>query len=72
MTEARFLPGKLIQTGPPRGRKARKVPGQGMVEVIDLDLSKYDRLKTRFEEEQAEAQDFYGVGSRRRTRSSMN
>ena len=73
MTEARFLPGKLVQTGPPRGRKAKNVPGQGVVEVIDLDLSKYDRLKTRFEEEQAEAQDFLrsGIATRNKTFNAL-
>lgn len=62
MVEARFLPGRLIQTGPPRGRKALKHPGAGEVEVIDLDLSKYDRLATRFAKEQAEARDFLRSG----------
>jgi len=46
MVEARFFPGRLIQTGPPRGRSAMKTPGEGAIEVIDLDLSKYDRLAT--------------------------
>lgn len=62
MVEARFLPGKLIQAGPPRGRKALKHPGAGEVEVIDLDLSKYDRLATRFAKEQVEARDFLRSG----------
>ena len=62
MVEARFLPGKLIQTGPPRGRKAQRHPGQGVSEIIDLDLSKYDRLQTRFVEEQVEARDFLRSG----------
>jgi transcriptional regulatory protein RtcR len=62
LTEARFFPGKLIQTSPPRGRRAKKDPGSGVIEVIDLDLSKYDQLKTRFEEEQTEAQDLLRSG----------
>ena len=62
MVEARFLPGRLIQTGPPRGRKAMKYPGAGEVEVIDLDLSKYDKLATRFAKEQMEARDFLRSG----------
>ena len=62
MVEARFLPGKLVQTGPPRGRMAQKHPGSGVVEVIDLDLSKYDRLATRFAKEQVEARDFLRSG----------
>lgn len=62
LTEARFFPGKILQTSPPRGRKAKKHPGAGVVEIIDLDLSKYDQLKTRFEQEQVEAQDFLRSG----------
>jgi len=62
IVEARFLPGKLVQTGPPRGRKAVRHPGAGIVEVIDLDLSRYDRLATRFAEEQEEARDFLRSG----------
>ena len=62
LVEANYLPGKLIQTGPPRGRRAQRDPGEGDYQVIDLDLSKYDRLKTRFEQEQVEAQDFLRSG----------
>lgn len=62
VVEARFLPGKLVQTGPPRGRAAMKLPGHGVVEVIDLDLSKYDKLATRLAEEQVEARDFLRSG----------
>lgn len=62
VVEARFLPGRLVQTGPPRGRTALKLPGHGVVEVIDLDLSKYDKLATRFAEDQMEARDFLRSG----------
>ena len=62
MVEARFFPGRLIQTGPPRGRSAMKTPGEGAIEVIDLDLSKYDRLATRFAKDQVEACDFLRSG----------
>jgi len=62
MVEARFLPGRLVQTGPPRGRKAQRHPGSGEVEVIDLDLSRYDRLATRFAKDQVEARDFLRSG----------
>ncbi|MFD0893092.1 RNA repair transcriptional activator RtcR [Luteolibacter ambystomatis] len=61
LNEAGTLPGKLIQTSPPVGRSNRKpaLPGYA---VIDLDLSKYDKLSTRFAEEQAEAADFLKSG----------
>jgi transcriptional regulatory protein RtcR len=46
LTEARWLPGRLLQTSPPR-RGERT--GTGHYDVIDLDLSRYDRLHARFE-----------------------
>jgi transcriptional regulatory protein RtcR len=62
LTEAHFLPGKLLQTEPPRGRKASRDPSAGRMEIIDLDLSKYDRLATRFAKDQAEARDVLRSG----------
>ena len=44
LTEARYIPGKLIQTSPPK-RKDQTKPGT--YDIIDLDLSKYDRIVTR-------------------------
>jgi transcriptional regulatory protein RtcR len=43
LTESRFIPGRLLQTSPP---KRRGTPGA--LTTIDLDLSKYDRLAMRF------------------------
>ncbi|MET3135520.1 transcriptional regulatory protein RtcR [Oxalobacteraceae bacterium GrIS 1.11] len=49
MTEARYFPGRLLQTSPPR----RQGPGSpGSYELIDLDLSKYDQIAQRFSREQ--------------------
>ncbi|MEM6532328.1 MAG: RNA repair transcriptional activator RtcR [Myxococcota bacterium] len=45
LTEARFIPGKLIQTSPPSKRNPE---GPGSYSIIDLDLSKYDALASRF------------------------
>ncbi len=45
LTESRELPAKLIQTSPP---KRGLDDGPGRYDVIDLDLSKYDRLASRF------------------------
>ena len=44
LTEARFLPGKLLQTQPKRGMKQPI----GTWGAIDLDLSRYDSIATRF------------------------
>ena len=50
LTESRYLPGRLLQASPERDRSA---PGQ--IKVIDLDLSKYDRIASRFRQEQNNA-----------------
>jgi transcriptional regulatory protein RtcR len=61
LNEAGTLPGKLIQTSPPPSLRSRNTPKPGY-SVIDLDLSKYDQLSTRFQREQAEATDFLKSG----------
>lgn len=61
LTEAGFLPAKLIQTSPPPGRKFTGLV-QPRYDVIDLDLSKYDKLSTRFEEQHIEDTDFLKSG----------
>lgn len=58
LAESRHLPGRLLQTSPPpRGER-----GCGRYRIIDLDLSKYDALATRFQQEQREAQSFLKSG----------
>ncbi|WP_433692846.1 RNA repair transcriptional activator RtcR [Herbaspirillum seropedicae] len=52
MTEARYLPGILLQTSPPR-RQAVGSPGS--YALIDLDLSRYDLIAQRFSSEQRDA-----------------
>ena len=61
LNEAGTLPGKLIQTSPPGTQRSRKPPQPGYA-VIDLDLSKYDKLNTRFEREQVAVTDFLKSG----------
>jgi transcriptional regulatory protein RtcR len=50
MTEARFFPGRLVQTSPPRPQNG----APGTYTLIDLDLSRYDRIAQRFSREQEE------------------
>ena len=50
LTESRHIPGRLLQTSPPR----RGSNPAGSYSVIDLDLSRYDRLAARFGREQRE------------------
>ncbi len=58
LTEARYLPGKLLQTQPRRGQ-AQPV---GSWTTIDLDLSRYDSIATRFAEASAESTSFLKSG----------
>ncbi|OAN66191.1 RNA repair transcriptional activator RtcR [Sphingomonas sp. TDK1] len=44
LTEARYLPGRLLQTQPERG----SLNPAGTWNTIDLDLSRYDSIATRF------------------------
>src|SRR5882724_1592980 len=59
LTESRYLPAKLVQSSPP---SARKRGGPGTYEIIDLDLSRYDRIASRFQQEQKEAASFLKSG----------
>ncbi len=47
LTESRFLPGRLLQCSPDRDRSS-----PGAINVVDLDLSRYDRIASRFKQEQ--------------------
>ena len=49
LTESRELPGKLLQTSPPAGR--RRGGAEGRYALIDLDLARYDRLARRFQQD---------------------
>lgn len=59
LTEARFLPGRLLQSSPDKnGRNA----AAGRVSTIDLDLSRYDSIATRFQAQTREATSFLKSG----------
>lgn len=59
MTEARFFPGRLLQTSPPR---RQSLNASGTYALIDLDLSRYDQIAQRFSREQAEGVAFLKSG----------
>ena len=59
LTESGFWPARLLQTSPPlRGKKSTP----GTYRIIDLDLSKYDRIAQRFRQEQREGLSFLKFG----------
>jgi len=58
LAESRHIPGQLLQTSPP----PRNHVGSGRYRIIDLDLSKYDALATRFTQQQREARSFLKSG----------
>jgi len=49
LAEARYFPARLVQTSPPVKRLGQGVEGRST--VIDLDLSRYDRIASRFARE---------------------
>ncbi len=59
MTEARYFPGVLLQSSPPR---RQNMGDPGGCELIDLDLSKYNQLAQRFAKEQNDAISFLKSG----------
>jgi transcriptional regulatory protein RtcR len=65
LNEARHVPARILQTSPPRGSGRGNTPA-GEYSIIDLDLSKYDRLATRLALEQEQTLDFLksGIGTR--------
>ena len=66
LTESRHLPGKLLQTSPP-DRKNQEACGN--YQTIDLDLSRYDQLASRFQQEHLEGRSFLKSGIETRDRS---
>jgi transcriptional regulatory protein RtcR len=58
LAESRHLPGRLLQTSPPRRGRTQ----EGSYRIIDLDLSRYDALATRFALEHQESLSFLKSG----------
>ena len=59
LAEARIIPAKLLQLSPPRRWRSGEA---GSYSIIDLDLSRYDRIATRFKAETQEATSFLKSG----------
>lgn len=62
LTESRHFPARLVQTSPAEKRRGP----EGKYSLIDLDLSKYDRLASRFQEERRDAREILKSGIKTR------
>lgn len=58
LTEARHIPATLIQTSPAKRGESH----QGHYQIIDLDLSKYDQIASRFSKEHQEGTSYLKSG----------
>src|SRR6185503_17467275 len=66
LMESRHIPGRLLQTSPP----TRRNPGEpGTFRIIDLDLSKYDRIATRFARDELDERSLLKSGIQTRSAS---
>lgn len=61
LSEARYLPGRLVETGYDTKLHAEEF-WRGHVDIIDLDLSTYDQLAKRFAKESQDSQDLLKGG----------
>jgi len=61
LTEARYLPASLLQTSPVSRREGPPSPA-GLYSIIDLDLSRYATLTSRFQREQQASTSFLKAG----------
>ncbi len=62
LTEARYLPANLLQTGPAPKGSPDKAIAVGIYSVIDLDLNRYAALTSRFQREQQQSVSFLKAG----------
>ncbi|NTF45224.1 transcriptional regulator [Rhizobium sp. AC27/96] len=61
LTEARIIPGRILQLSPPRDREPEQ-NFAGTHRIIDLDLSRYDEIAKRFASEREDAASFLKSG----------
>ncbi len=72
LAESRYIPGKLIQTSPSKQRRGSDA-AVGEYDVIDLDLSKYDQIASRFRQTAQDDIEFLksGIATRNRAFNRM-
>lgn len=59
LTEARYIPAKLVQTSPPPKQQQQN---NSPYQIIDLDLSKYDQIASRFQVDHQEGAHYLKSG----------
>lgn len=59
LTETRYFPAKILQSSPPRKQQQGE---SGRLDIIDLDLSRYNLLASRFADERLEIQNHLKSG----------
>lgn len=71
LTEARYLPAKLLQTSPVKQGEPNAL--LGTLQVIDLDLSQYDQIASRFAMESLAANEYLkdGINTRNAAFNAM-
>jgi transcriptional regulatory protein RtcR len=71
LTEARYFPARLVQTSPPS--KGDRNDKRGRYGIIDLDLSRYDHLASRFRKEQDDSRTILksGIATRNEAFNTM-
>lgn len=62
LTETRHFPARLLQTGPPTARDGTRGNKVGSWQIIDLDLSRFDRLAQRFAQEHQQGESLLKSG----------
>ncbi|MBJ8678005.1 sigma 54-interacting transcriptional regulator [Citrobacter sp. DNRA3] len=62
LTEARYLPASLLQTSPAPAGSSDEAVAAGVCSIIDLDLSRYATLTSRFQREQQQSVSFLKAG----------
>ena len=70
LTETQYFPAKLLQSSPPR-KQQRGIAGT--IDIIDLDLSRYNQLASRFADERLETQNHLksGIATKNKTFNGM-
>ena len=62
LIEAHFIPARILQLSPPKGRRDSDEHRPSGYDIIDIDLSRYDRIATRFRRDRDEATSFLKSG----------